>query len=366
MSIQQNKKRPNKPWIVRWFENDKQRSMSFRTKGEASAFDEQRRVQVRTGNYISLNDQEVLFIDCAERYLQRGNRSASTQIREQGILSKHIYPEIGHRRIHQIKRSDIQRLSDEWVKRGLKRRTIDRHLAVLSGIFRLAEADELISRNPVVHIERPAANVPHRRVLTPVEIQRFMNEIPDEYRALVHVAIETGMRWSELANLNICDFDIFRQRIVVKKSKTDAGLRNVSITDTARLLINGHLKASGRTGANGNEPLFISHAIDSTTKLLSGRRMNYSNFRTRIFKPAAERAGLDDLTFHDLRRTSATILVSSHVSLKATQERLGHADVRTTLNLYAQGTIEEHQFALGALEAGMMGSDESKLIRDEA
>ena len=366
MSIQQNKKRPNKPWIVRWFENDKQRSLSFRTKREASAFDEQRRVQVRTGNYISIDDQEVLFIDYAERYLQRGNRAPSTLTREQGILNKHIYPEIGQRRIHQIKRSDIQRLADEWVMNGLQRRTIDRHLAVLSGIFRLAEVDELIVRNPVVHIERPPAAAPHRRALSTVEIQRFIDEIPSEYLALVYFGIETGLRWSELANLNISNFDVFNQRIVVEKSKTSAGRRSVAISDSVTSFINGHLMASGRTGSNGEQPLFISHAINPVTKLLSGGRLNYSNFRSRVFKPAAIRAGLEDLTIHDLRRTSATLLVSRGVSLKAIQERLGHADVRTTLNLYAQGTIEDHQFAIGAIEAAVFGSEETKLIQDQA
>ena len=366
MSIQHNKKRPNKPWIVRWFENDKQRSLSFRTRREASAFDEQRRVQVRTGNYISLDDQEILFSDYAGRYLQSGNREVSTLIRHEGILKKHVFPEIGQQRIHLIKRSDVQRLVDEWVLKGLQRRTIDRHLAVLSGIFRLAEADGLISRNPVVKIVRPSASTPHRRALTSDEIQRLVSELPDEYQSLIYVAIETGMRWGELANLNICNLDIFDQRIEVVKSKTSAGVRTIPISMKAISLINEHLMASGRTGANGDEPLFISHAVDPVTNLIAGRRLNYSNFRSRVFKPAAIRAGLGDLTIHDLRRTSATLLVDNGASPKVTQERLGHADIRTTLNLYAQGTSEGHQSALQGLESAILGTKESILTRVQA
>jgi integrase len=65
-----------------------------------------------------------------------------------------------------------------------------------------------------------------------------------------------------------------------------------------------------------------------------------------VFKKAAIKADLPNITFHDLRRTHATILIASGASQKVVQERLGHRSISTTLALYAQGqnrdTLTQH------------------------
>jgi integrase len=56
-----------------------------------------------------------------------------------------------------------------------------------------------------------------------------------------------------------------------------------------------------------------------------------------VWLPATERAGFTGLQFHDLRRTAAA-LVTERIGIKTPQVRLGHADPRTTLGVYAQAT----------------------------
>ena len=80
-----------------------------------------------------------------------------------------------------------------------------------------------------------------------------------------------------------------------------------------------------------NEPLFTSP---------EGKALNYSNFRNRVFKPACLKAGFPKLQFHDMRRTAATLLTEANSPAKELQTLLGHSDIRTTLNLYAQSTDE--------------------------
>ena len=101
---------------------------------------------------------------------------------------------------------------------------------------------------------------------------------------------------------------------------------------------------------NQSEPLFVSHKMDRETGLVIGARINYSNFRTRIFNVAAVSIGLPDLQPHDLRRTAATLLMYSESSHKAIQAQLGHADIRTTLNLYVQATDEIREESVGRME----------------
>jgi hypothetical protein len=69
----------------------------------------------------------------------------------------------------------------------------------------------------------------------------------------------------------------------------------------------------------------------------------------RIWYPARERAGLEWLQFHDLRRANATGLVLEGVDIKTAQARLGHTDPRLTLAIYAQATTEADRAAADLL-----------------
>ena len=63
--------------------------------------------------------------------------------------------------------------------------------------------------------------------------------------------------------------------------------------------------------------------------------MRYSNWRRRVWLPAVAAAGCAGAGFHDLRRLNATTLVVEGIDVKTAQTRLGHADPRTTLAVYA-------------------------------
>ncbi len=55
----------------------------------------------------------------------------------------------------------------------------------------------------------------------------------------------------------------------------------------------------------------------------------------RSFKKLLKKAGLPDVRFHDLRHSSATLLLSMGTHPKIVQERLGHHDIGTTMNIYS-------------------------------
>ena len=53
-----------------------------------------------------------------------------------------------------------------------------------------------------------------------------------------------------------------------------------------------------------------------------------------------KKLGVKDFRFHNLRHTHATILIENGANIKDVQERLGHSDISTTLNIYADVTKE--------------------------
>ena len=63
--------------------------------------------------------------------------------------------------------------------------------------------------------------------------------------------------------------------------------------------------------------------------------MRRSHFHKNVFKPLLKKAGLPDIRFHDLRHTSATLLLSAGVHPKVVQERLGHSQISITLDTYS-------------------------------
>ena len=96
-----------------------------------------------------------------------------------------------------------------------------------------------------------------------------------------------------------------------------------------------------RHGALPDEYVFVAP---------SGGPLRYANFRSRVLGPACKRLGFTNTTFHDLRRFNATVMVGAGVDLKTAQVRLGHADPRLTLALYAQATTAGDLTAAGALD----------------
>ena len=101
-------------------------------------------------------------------------------------------------------------------------------------------------------------------------------------------------------------------------------------------LLAGHLATLGIDEADGDALVFPAP---------DGSHWSYANFRRRIWLPAVRKARLEGVGFHDLRRTATTQLVLSNADIKTAGTRLGHSDVRLTLDVYAQATTEADRAA---------------------
>jgi integrase len=89
------------------------------------------------------------------------------------------------------------------------------------------------------------------------------------------------------------------------------------------------LSERGITGTDPDAFVFVSP---------EGARLHYSNCRRGVWLPAREAARLPHLNFHDLKHTAGTALLEEGVNIKTAQERLGHANPRATLAVYARAT----------------------------
>jgi len=274
----------------------------------------------------------------------------STRKRTKGILERHLLPAFGNCPLPAVTRSMVNEQVRKWEDGGLKPRTIDRHIAVLTAIFNAAVADDHLTKTPVHRIIRPVAGRPHRHALDAIELRRLLKAAEGHYYPFIYLAVSTGCRISELLHLRIGDVDLCGQTLVVRSAKTRAGERTIFLSSEDARLIRRHLDDTTRHCAMSDDRLFV------TPKL---RPLNYSNFRNRVFLRMREAAGLPQLTIHDLRRTNATLLVERGILPKDVQVRLGHTDIRTTLNLYAESTREGRRLAAETIYAALQASLET-------
>lgn len=317
-------------YLVRYRDTaGKQRARTFRTLAEAKVFKGQVDQARRNGGIPSQRADKVTFAEYADTWVRSKKLSPSTIRRRNGILAKHLLPQIGHLKLSKIQHSTLQSLVDEWVDAGYSPYTVRNHVRQLAPIFQRAIRDDLLVKNPALGLDLPKIRQKHPRSLTADECVALIQSATEDYAPIIEVLISTGCRWGELANTNIADFDPKNHSLYVRQSKTDAGIRTIPLDRSDTNVITKHLLATGRLGHPGDSPLFTSP---------DGKRLNYANFRSRVFVPACRRAGITGVTIHSLRRTHATMLVSSGQNAKAIQTRMGHASIQTTLTHYASAT----------------------------
>ena len=81
-----------------------------------------------------------------------------------------------------------------------------------------------------------------------------------------------------------------------------------------------------------------------------GKLYNPSNFNNRFFQPILKEANIKRrITFHDLRHTHATLLLSKGISPKVVQERLGHSSITVTMDVYSHVTQDLQESAVEML-----------------
>jgi integrase len=158
------------------------------------------------------------------------------------------------------------------------------------------------------------------RYLSEAEWVRLVNACEPAYRNLVRGALLTGCRYSELATMQVADFNADAGVVTVRESKSGTS-RHVVLTEEGQ-----HLFASLTAGKLGSDPIFIRHDGGVWGKSHQLRPMLLACQRAKV-KPA--------ISFHVLRHTHGSTLAMRGVPMGVIAEQLGHADTRMTEKHYA-------------------------------
>jgi integrase len=167
--------------------------------------------------------------------------------------------------------------------------------------------------------------------------------MPARYRALVLVGAFGGLRWGEAAGLTRANIDIRRSRIIVTSTavevhrkitlgnqpKTQRSKRSVPVARSVMRQLEEHLHQ------------FV--APDGDALVFTGSRggpMFRATFARHVWQPAANKAGLPDVTFHTLRHSFVSILGAAGCNVREVSEWAGHHSAAFTLTRYG-GLVED-------------------------
>jgi integrase len=242
-----------------------------------------------------------------------------------------------------------------------------RHLhAVLRRALGDAVRWGVLARNPAAVVAPPRAVRHEIRALTTDEARALLAACEGERLGALYVlALTTGMRRGELLALRWRDVDLVEGVLAVRSTLYRAEGRLVLAepkTARARRLIHLAPEAVGalrrHREAQLEDRLRLGPAWDDQDLVFAnelGRPVEAHNMIRRSFHPLLERAGLPRIRFHDLRHSTATLLLSSGVHPKVVSEILGHATIGITLDTYSHVLPAMHREAVGAMSLLLSG-----------
>ena len=209
--------------------------------------------------------------------------------------------------------------------------TVTRSLASLKSFYTYLMGKGLVAVNPARGLSpaRVERKLPH--ILTSKEVELFLEQ-PDPSdakgcrdRAMLELLYATGIRASELINLNIQDLNLRSGVLYCRGSK---GVRSIPVYPSAVVAVSDYIyRMRGLiTGPESGNALFVN---------LNGGRLTRQGF-WKIVKGYATEAGITkEITPHTLRHSFALHLLENGASVKDIQTMMGHADISST-QVYVQ------------------------------
>lgn len=255
-------------------------------------------------------------------------------------LNNRIIPYFGNIKLKDIKAYNIQQFLNSLTSE-LSTCSIKKYKALLSVMLNTAVKWQIIDFNPCVYVDLPKGK--NNKVipvfLTKEEANNLLNCLHAEdlkYQIIVRLALQCGMRRSEIVGLTWNDIDFTNNTININKTLS-------------------YLKGQGQIVANtkNESSKRIIYANEDLIRLICTLPQN-SNFLfnkehiddiTKWFNRFLKRHNLRHMRFHDLRHTHATLLISGGVNMKTVSTRLGHSSINTTLNLYTHSLNEDDKKA---------------------
>lgn len=277
------------------------------------------------------------------------------------IFDKHILPAFGSYKIKAITVTACQKQANAWCKKHPNR--FGRYVNYTGMVFKYAESIGEIPSNPIEKIILPSPKEDFEDAESEVikfydrkELLKLLNVLKANYpfKRFVFFSLlaYTGLRKGEALALTWRDIDFKHQTltvsktlavgkngsILIQKPKTKAGNRTISLdVDTVGILKEWRITQTKSIEASGliSNIEQLVFAKDEDNGLMNPRTP-----QTWLDTLYRKNKDFHQITPHGFRHTHASLLFEAGATMKQVQARLGHSNIRTTMNIYTHVTKE--------------------------
>lgn len=296
------------------------------------------KADILRGEYRFKKDRKIRFEGFAKEYLDYAKINKRSWRRDESSLIR-LLPHFKDMLLSKITPLHIEEYKKIRLDK-VKPSTINRELTCLKHMFTIAERfRKFDDKNPVKEVKFFQERQYIMRILDGKEIKRLINASTGYLRAMIILALNTGMRKGEILNMKWNDVDFIEDYIYIKETKSNV-IRKIPMNSIVRATLKGIKRE--------NDFVFCSSK--------TGTR--FIDF-FRSFKTACRKVGITDLRFHDLRHTAATLMVMGGIDLVTVSQILGHSTIQMTMK-YAHPTPENKRRAVSVLASMIEAKQEEK------
>lgn len=314
------------------------------------------------------------------------NLKPNTQAAYTNYIKNHIKPILGRYKLKSLTPSILQNFINSKMINGFSKNHLENLFCLISGALKYAvEPCQFIQSSPMFYVKMPKYELStleiNRRYLSLEDFTKITERFPygTIYYIPIMIGYYTGLRIGEVLALTWDDIDLEKQTVTVNKNlffnrekkkwyfgttKTATSNRTIDIGDTLTKVLKKHkLDQTKKRLQYGNlyyfvyegiekdnnrtyRPIYWIQAIAKTPSILKPVSLvctkddgepvtiNTLKYASRIINYSLQ----IPFNFHSLRHTHATILIENGAEIKSVQKRLGHADIKTTYNVYVHNT----------------------------
>jgi len=330
-------------WYIDYYcEGRRIREPASKKEAEAREMLEARKTDIKRGEFRLPSKRRIKFEKYAQEYLEYAKINKRSWERDRVIIG-HLMPHFKGMSLSKINPRHIEIYKRDRLKK-VKPSTINRELTVFKAMFSLAKKWKYANENPVKEVRFLQETQYIMKILSEKEIRRLINASKGYLKAIILMALNTAMRKGEILNLRWNDVDFFKEYICIKETKSNV-IRKIPMNS----VVTATLKSIERKG----------------DYVFSGRKPgeHYTDI-FYYFKATCKKVGIEDLRFHDLRHTAATLMVTKGIDLVTVSKILGHSDITMTMK-YAHPTPENKRNAVNALGSIFIKSENVDTIQPQ-
>ena len=356
-------------WAARVSHEGKRIAAYGKTKEEARL--KLRALQRKQDQALPLVTSNILLRDYLTQWLETIKHQVrlKTLADYEVIVRCHLTPRLGQIRLNKLEPEHVQKAWNDMLKEGKSPTLVEHCHRRLSKALNDAIRRQFIYRNACRAVSPPRSGTKELHAPEIQDVQLLLEASQStEYYEAIYTAFHTGLRRGELLALRWRDVDLDMATLSVNRNvyrakggqsiyqepKTAKGRRLVALTPSSALVLRALWEHQEMDGLLQGYPV---NGESQVFRYRDGSPILPVGF-THAFKRIARRAGLDGYHLHSARHAHATLMLRQGVHPKIMQERLGHAKVGTTLDIYSHVTPGLQEAAALRFDEGLAGTKE--------